>query len=73
MYVCAIIFQEKEMKKTTLLFSILLISLFAFTNNEIDSLYNLYIQKEGRQQESLARNLVSCFTEDGYYDYDVCD
>jgi len=73
MYVCAIIFQEKEMKKTILLFGILLTSLFAFANNTIDSLYNLYIQKEGRQQESLARNLVSCFIEDEYYDYDVCD
>lgn len=71
MYVCAIIFHEKEMKKTILLFSVILTSLFAFANCNIDSLYNLYIQKEGRQQESLARNLVNCFTEDGYYDYDV--
>lgn len=71
MYVCAIIFHEKEMKKTILLFSVILTSLFAFANCDIDSLYNLYIQKEGRQQESLARNLVNCFTEDGYYDYDV--
>ena len=72
MYVCAIIFQEKEMKKTILLFGILLTSLFAFANNTIDSLYNLYIQKGGRQLESLARNLVSCFIEDEYYDYYVC-
>lgn len=71
MYVCTIIFQGKEMKKTILLFSVILTSLFAYANCDIDSLYNLYIQKEGRQQESLARNLVNCFTEDGYYDYDV--
>ena len=71
MYVCTIIFQEKKMKKTILLFSVILTSLFAYANCNIDSLYNLYIQKEGRQQESLARNLVNCFTEDGYYDYDV--
>ena len=40
MYVCTIIFQEKEMKKTILLFSVILTSLFAFANCDIDSLYN---------------------------------
>ena len=61
------------MKKTILLLNIILTSLLVSAHTDIDSIYHLYIQKEGRQQEIIARNLVDCFIEEEYYDYDVSD